>query len=64
MAKWENLAEIEKVNNVRLEWGINHAKFQLSIANGSGAIARKPLEGGHTPPSFGRRGLTCTYTQI
>ena len=31
--------------HVRLEWGVSHAKFQLSIGNGSGAIARKPSGG-------------------
>ena len=32
--------------HVRLEWGVSHAKFQLSIGNGSGAIARKHSGGG------------------
>ena len=29
--------------------GAGHAKFQLSIANGSGAITRKPSTGGSSP---------------
>ena len=41
------------------EWG-NHDTFQLSIANGSGAIAIKPPGGGGwgAPALLGRRGRT------
>ena len=47
---WPDLTWKWKVHNVRLEWGVIHAKFQLSIGNGSGAIARKPSGGGGEAP--------------
>ena len=43
-----------KTRLTRLEWGFSHAQFELSIANGAGAIARKP-SGGGTTPSDGER---------
>ena len=47
--------KMKKVRNVLLEWDVSHAKFPFSIANGYGAIARKP-SGVEVPPP-GRRGL-------
>ena len=38
--------------HICLEWGVGHAKFQLSIANSSGAIARKPSGGDSSPTHF------------
>ena len=43
-------------HNVRIEWEVIHAKFQLSIANGSAAIAGKPSE--EWQPLLGRWELT------
>ena len=46
---WPN-PKITKNHNIRLEWGVNHATFHLSIANASGAITRKLFAGWHQPP--------------
>ena len=40
--------DVKNVHNVQLEWGVSYAKFQLYIANGAGAITRKPSRGGST----------------
>ena len=47
----------KKKRNVRLQWGISHAKFQVSITNGSGAIAETRLRGGGNPPGPARDNL-------
>ena len=56
--------ELKVTKLYRPAWmGVSHAKFQLSIVNSSGAIARKPSGGGTNP--LGRRGLsssTCSIT--
>ena len=55
LKKW---LKMKNVRNVRLKWG-SHSRFHLSIANGSGAIARKPSGVAATP--LGRRGLMMNF---
>ena len=43
ISQWSDLTwKWKKIHNGRHDWGVSLAKFQLSIANGAGAIARKP----------------------
>ena len=58
----------KQVHNVRFECWVNHAKFQLSIANGSRAIARKPTRwwwgDGDNPLSAGEGEKVLVLTDI
>ena len=51
---WRDLKMKKQLPNVGFNLRVGHAKFQLSIVNGSGAIAIKTVWGWHP---LGRRGL-------